>query len=124
MSTAKADYINSIMKSLDIPYQYMTWKGEIPNRYYTGEYTEVESVSMEENGYQETSFMINGFTRESWELLEKDKEALKDALPKRKILEDGSGIAVFYGNAFPIRQDDASLKRIQINLTVKEWKVK
>ena len=117
-------FIKTLMKSLGIPYQHMTWKGTIPNRYYTGEYTEVESATMEENGYQETSLMVTGFTRDTWELLEKDKETLKDALPQKAIFEDGSGIAVIYGNAFPIRQDDSSLKRMQINLTIKEWKVK
>ena len=40
------------------------------------------------------------------------------------IISNGSGIAVFYGNAFPVPTGDGFLKRLQINLTVKEWKVK
>lgn len=74
-------------------------------------------------GYQETSFMLTGFTNSAWSLLENDKAAIKKVLPKQVIFPDGSACAVLYANAFPIRQDNISLKRIQINLTIKEWKV-
>ena len=124
MSEDALKYMKSLMKSLGIPYKFASWIGKVPERYFIGEYTEVESPTYEENGYQETSFMITGFTRGSWDLLEKDKKKIKDALPKKAIFEDGSGIAVLYGNAFPIPQNDPALKRIQINLTIKEWKVK
>ena len=113
-----------LMQSFGILYEFMTWQAPtIPERYYVGEYTEVESPYEEESGYQETSFMLTGFTNSAWSLLEYDKAAIKKVLPKQVIFPDGSACAVLNANAFPIRQDNISLKRIQINLTIKEWKV-
>ena len=124
MTTQAMKYIEDLMRSLGIPYDFMIWQEPIiPERYYVGEYTEVESPYEEESGYQETSFMLTGFTNSAWSLLEKDKAAIKKALPKKVIFPDGSACAVLYANAFPIRQDNISLKRIKINLTIKEWKV-
>lgn len=34
-----------------------------------------------------------------------------------------SCVAVFYDSAFPVPTGDGELKRIQINLSIKEWKV-
>lgn len=124
MTTQAMKYIEDLMQSIGIPYDFMTWQAStIPERYYVGEYTEVESPYEEESGYQETSFMLTGFTNSAWSLLENDKAAIKKVLPKQVIFPDGSACAVLYANAFPIRQDNISLKRIQINLTIKEWKV-
>ena len=123
MTTQAMKYIEDLMQSMGIPYDFMTWQAPtIPERYYVGEYTEVESPYEEESGYQETSFMLTGFTNSAWSLLENDKAAIKKVLPK-VFFSDGSACAVLYANAFPIRQDNISLKRMQINLTIKEWKV-
>lgn len=40
------------------------------------------------------------------------------------ILEDKTGIAVFYTLSMPVPTGVDELKRIQINLKVKEWRVK
>lgn len=76
---------------------------------------------------QETQFILTGTGKGSWSELEKQKEKIKKLFPanggRRAILDDKSGVAVFYGNAFPVPTGDGFMKRLQINLTVKEWKV-
>ena len=88
MTTQAMKYIEDLMQSIGIPYDFMTWQAPtIPERYYVGEYTEVESPYEEESGYQETSFMLTGFTNSAWSLLENDKAAIKKVLPKQVILD-------------------------------------
>lgn len=123
MSIEALNFIGSLMKSLSVPYKFTEWKGDIPEYYFTGEYQEVESLTKEENGFQETSFILNGFTRGEWLLLEEVKTKIEKALPKQAMTESGSVVAIFYAQAFPVPTGDAELKRIQINLSIKEWKV-
>lgn len=123
MSIAALNYISDIMKSIGIPYQFGEWTDEVPDRYYVGEYQEIPSPTKEEDGGQETSFILNGWTRKSCMILEQDKETIERSLPKSRMNQDGSCVAVFYDSAFPVPTGDGELKRIQINLTIKEWKV-
>lgn len=117
--------ISDIMKSLGIAYGFMEYNGNpFVYPYYVGEYSEETSVS--EDGQQSASFMLTGFSRGSWLELENTKEKIKDYFGiggKTAILDNGSGVAVFYDNALVVPTDDADLKRIQINLTVTEWRV-
>ena len=93
--------------------------------YFTGEYSESEAAS--ENGMQEVTFILNGFSRSTWEVLETAKALIEDYFNKiygiTAIAETGNAVAVFYSNSTSIPVEDAELKRIQINLTIKEWKV-
>lgn len=123
MSIAALNIISDSMSELKIPYCFAEWKGDVPDRYFVGEYQEVESPTKEEDGYQETSFILTGTTRSSWLSLEKDKETIEKYFPKSLITKDGSCVAIFYANSFVVPTGDAELKRIQINLTIKEWKV-
>ena len=55
------------------------------------------------------------------------KETIKQLFPnvggKTAILPNGNGIAVFYDYSLNVPIDDPELKRIQINVLVKEWSV-
>ena len=77
---------------------------------------------------QETQLILTGTGRGSWKKLEQQKEKIEKLFPaiggRTAILDNGSGVAVFYGNAFPVPTGDGFLKRLQINLTIKEWSVK
>lgn len=117
------EYINRILSPV-IEYQFGTWVTHpVPDPFWVGEYIEVESNEREENGYQETTFILTG-TGSSWADLENDKKKITEAIAGRTaILPDGNGIAVYYGNAHNVPTGDAELKRIQVNLTVKEWSV-
>ena len=85
---------------------------------------EDDSPTKEEDGSQGTTFILNGWTRGNPILFEQDKETIERFLPQSRMNQDGSCVAVFYSNAFSVPTGDGTLKRIQINLTIKEWKVK
>lgn len=123
MSISALKFISEKLERLKIPYAFEEWTAnEVPDPYFVGEYNEVESTEREENGYQETTFILTG-TGRKWFGLEQAKEIIENNITETAILPNGNGIAVFYSNSFPVPTGDAELKRIQINLTIKEWRV-
>lgn len=125
MSIAALEYINNLMQSMGIPYEFMRWNTEPPDSYYfVGEYNEHAMTTMEEDGRQDATFILRGYTRGSWLLLEQAKAKIEQSVPKTAILSDGTGIAVFYGSGTIVPTADAELKSIKIDLTIQEWKVK
>ena len=119
MTTETLSYINNVLTDeLEIPYAFMEWQDDPPEAYFVGEYSEGDTP--EEDGCQEITFIIDGFTRGSWFSLEKYKQKIEQNIERTAILASGAG--VFYGNASPVPTGDADLKRIQINLTIKEYK--
>ena len=128
MTTAVMKFISEAMESEGIPYEFMEFTSPIADlqSYWAGEYSEIPPNA--EDGMQETQLILTGTGRGSWLNLEKEKVKIEKIFPtiggRTAILDNGSGVAVFYGNAFPVPTGDGFLKRLQINLTVKEWKVK
>lgn len=123
MSISALKFISEKLERLKIPYAFEEWTAnEVPDPYFVGEYNEVESTEREENGYQEITFILTG-TGRKWLGLEQAKEIIENNITETAILSNGNGIAVFYSNSFPVPTGDAELKRIQINLTIKEWRV-
>lgn len=116
-----------IAKELDkigIPYSFMRWNTEASYPYWVGEYQ--ETTTENEDGYKEYTMMLTGTTNaDSWLSLEEQKNTIESHFPPvyglRTTTENGS-VAIFYQHAFPIDTGDANLKRIQVNLLVKEWK--
>ena len=128
MTEAGLDFIREMMDGLSIPYDFMEWKARppeepTPDRYHVGEPIPVMTTTMEEDGMEETDFILRGFTRSSWTLLWRDARNIKKNLPQTAILPDGTGIAVFYNGSTPVPTGDAQLKSIKTNLTIKEWSV-
>ena len=99
--------------------------GKIVYPYSVGEYSETEQLF--EDGMQETNFILNLFHRGDWLGLETAKEKIEKYFNKvggKKVMAaDGSVAVVFYANALIVPTGDAELKRIQINLHCKEWRV-
>ena len=123
MSIAALKFVSDTLDSIGISYQFGEWStNPVPNPYFVGEYTEPESMTREEDGYQETSFILTG-TGTSWLTLEQAKATIENNISKTAILSNGNGVAIFYGGSLIIPTGDAELKRIQINLTIKEWSV-
>lgn len=118
------------MSDMGLNYDFMEFS-EPAYPYFTGEYQEVPPMS--EDGEQETSFILNGFARDVGEdktaylELENAKEKIAAYFSKvsgKTIITDkGSAVAVFYANSLVIPTGDSELKRLQINLTIKEWSV-
>ena len=116
--------IKDAMADLGIVYSFMEYKGnEYP--YFVGEYT--ESPQPNEDGLQETTFLLTGFSRTTWGELESAKAKIKKKFHQSDglvVTTDEGVVAIFYENGLVVPTGDAELKRIQINLMIKEWKVK
>ena len=125
MSKASLRIIADAMRELGLAYGFMEYAGELVYPYFVGEYTEQAPTT--EDGLQITNFMLTGFSRGSWLALEDAKERIAQYFGmvsgKTVISENGSGVAIFYENTLVVPTEDATLKRIQINLHIKEWKV-
>lgn len=126
MSMAGLKFVADMMQEIGVPYAYERWNTKPPDDYYcVGEsYTEIPSLTKEENGRQDTTLYLRLFTRGEWLLLEQAKERIEKNCARTAILDDGSGIAIFYESAMIVPTGDADLKSIKINLTIQEWKVK
>lgn len=114
------------MTALDIPYQLIEWNaadGRLTYPYFVGEFS--ETPTMNEDGSEESTLLLTGTTRGSWLELEEIKAKIKAHFPAvgglRSSTDSGS-IAVFYSGSLTIPTGEADLKRIQINLDIKEWK--
>ena len=80
-------------------------------------------TTREECGRQDATFILRGYTRGSWLLLEQAKAKIEKGLPLTAILDDGSGVAIFYSSGTVVPTGDADFKSIKIDLTIQEWKV-
>jgi hypothetical protein len=121
MSVAALNIISKSMESLGINYEFGAWNSKIVYPYFVGEYQETPTLN--EDGMTETTFILNGFSRGSWLELEQAKEKLEKYFNTLTVIAEKSAVAVFYDNSFVVPTGDAELKRIQINLKIKEWKV-
>ena len=123
MSEAALKFISDLMESMGIPYAFMEWQERPPDCYFVGEYMDNPSPTREESGLTESTFILRGFTRREWLLLEQAKQKIEKRVAVTAILDDGSGIAVFYDTAQPVPTGDSELKSIKINLEIQERKV-
>ena len=122
MSIEVLKFINNKLVENGINYEFMQWNKDIVYPYFVGEYQEEEPLN--EDGMQETLFMLTGFSKGSYLKLEQEKEKIEKIFNSvTVILPNGNGLAVFYSGSLVIPTGDAELKRIQINLAIKEWKV-
>lgn len=126
MSIAALAAMKDAMKFLEINYAFGEWTAAPVYPYFVGEYQEVASVN--EDGMQESTFILTGFSRGSWYELEYEKEKIMNYFSKVGgdivVTENNSVVAFFYSESLIVPTGEAELKKIQINLTVKEWSVK
>lgn len=126
MSKQMLKVVSDGMKAMGLEYDFGTYKKN-PKvyPYFVGEYTETESFT--EDGLQESTFLLTGFHRGTWLELEDTKEKIEKYFNrvsgKTVITDNGSAVAVFYGHSLVVPTGNAELKSIQVNLTIKEWKV-
>lgn len=122
MTTESLAFINDILTEADINYEFMEWTSDVAYPYWVGEYT--ESEPMNEDGMQESTFMITGTTNGSWLSLEEAKATIESKLCNQTvILSNGNGLAVLYSGSLNVPTGNEKMKRMQINLLIKEWKV-
>lgn len=124
MTTEALKAVEAGMAALGLNYAFIEWKKKPEYPYFTGEYQEKPSTT--EDGLQEADFILNGFTRGSWLELETAKEKIENYFyrdGRTAIASNGNAVVVSYSNGFVVPTGDAELKRIEIHLDVKEWKV-
>ena len=111
------------LQAIGVPYEFMEWTSPVQYPYFVGEYTETATTT--EDGYESSTVILTGTTRGSWLELEQIKETIKNHFPPihglRKSTDDGT-MVFYYANGFPVPTGEADLKRIQINIDVKEWR--
>lgn len=125
MTSEPLKLISDGMAALGLNYAFVQFEGEPVYPYFVGEYQ--ESPPEDESGRQDATFILTGFTRGSWLELETAKEKIENYFNrisgKTVIAENGTAVAIFYERSLVIPTGDAELKRIEINLLIKEWKV-
>lgn len=116
--------VSDSMEALGLNYALMRWEGGPDYPYFVGEYQEVPMTT--EDGLQETDFTLTGYTRGSWLDLETAKEQIMKYFHPiwgKRVITDETGVAILYANSFAVPTVEAELKKIEINLIIKEWKV-
>lgn len=129
MTIKPLQIIENAMQELKIEYGFGSYSGnsagQIAYPYFVGEYT--ESPIEDESGLQNATILLTGFHRGTWEGLEAAKAKIEAYFHKvggkTVMAENGSAVIVFYDSALIVPKEDAELKSIQINLSVKEWSV-
>lgn len=115
--------ISDELNSIGVPYEFMRWTSAVEYPYFVGEYSEISPIT--EDGYKESTMILTGTTRGSWFDLEQIRSKIERHFPPiyglRKATDEGT-VAIFYANSFPVDSGESDLKRIQINLQIKEWR--
>lgn len=121
------EFINNALDDAGVPYEFMEWTQGVTYPYFVGEYSEFEPDN--ESGEEDKSFILTGFYRgdNARYELEKMRAKIEATFPaiggKVAALDSGSVVAVFYGNSSYIPTGEEELYKIQINLSIKLWKV-
>ena len=120
----KLEFINEQMDNIAVPYEFGDeWTSEVKYPYFTGEITEEPPTT--EDGAEESTLILTGFNRGKRIDLETVKETIKKHFNPVTGLcaqTDSGSIAVFFDGSFYIPTGEDDLKKIQINLKIKEWK--
>ena len=124
MKESTAKLLDDRMSAV-VQYALGRWKGKPADKtscYWTGEITEVDSPNRAENGMQEISVILRGFTRGSYMLLEQEKDKIANYVPITTVLADGTGVVILYDYGMMVPTGDAELKSMKINMTIQEWR--
>lgn len=120
----KLKFINEQMTAISVPYEFGQWSSAVKYPYTVGEIT--EEPTMTEDGFEESTLLLTVFHRGNLIDLETVKERIKSHFCPiyglRGQTDSGSSIAVFFDGSFYIPTGEADLKKLQINIKIKEWK--
>lgn len=118
-------FVDTELSKIGVPYEFLEWTQPVSYPYFVGEYNETEPTN--ESGELDKMFILTGFCRgkDARLRLEENRQKIEDAFLEgmTATLNSGSVVAVFYGNSFYIPTGEAELFKIQINLSIKLWKV-
>lgn len=103
--------------SMNIPYTFDEWDREIELPQFIGEISEVPTT--DEDGKNEYSFILTGYATSYSELFT-FAEQLRN---KYKIPYIVDKVVIKYDNMTTIDNGTEDLKQIQVNLTIKDWRM-
>lgn len=115
--------IADAMESLGLRYDFEEWGGKVEYPYFVGHYDEVAPAT--EDGMQEASFLVTGWSRKSWLELQKAANAIREAFPTvsgRTGEAGGVAYGIWYETSTTVPTEEPELKSIQITLNVKYWR--
>ena len=119
----KLKFIKEQMDILAVPYEFGEWTSDVQYPYFVGELSEEEPMT--EDGAEFSTLILTGFHRGKRITLEELKKKIKkhfNPIYGQRGQTESGAIAVFYAGAFYVPSGEAELQKIQINLTIKEWK--
>lgn len=119
----KLKFISEQMEAISVPYELGEWTSDVVYPYTVGEY--IEDPIETEDGAEETTLILSCFHRGKQIDLENIKTKIKKHFHPIYGLRgdtDSGSIAVFFDGAQPIPTGEKGLKRMDINLKIKEWK--
>lgn len=119
MSPECLAYVNGLLSNI-INYDFGIWASDVTLPYWVGEISGIPSN--DESGREEATLILTGTAKSLYELV-LDIEKVRQLNDTRAILSNENGIAIFYENALVIPIEEGELKRMQINLNIKEWRV-
>lgn len=122
----KLEFIgHQLNEVLNIPYRLGQWNSVVAYPYSVGEITEDPITT--EDGHETSTLLITVFHRGEDALLKLDevKEKIKKHFSPIYGLRgetDSGTIVIYYDGSFYVPTGEADLKKIQINLSIQEWK--
>ena len=119
----KYKFISDQMAAINVPYELGEWASDVIYPYSVGEFTEFSVAT--EDGAEESELLLSIFNRGNYSDLVRITDKIKKHFPANGGLcakTDSGSIAVFFDGSAPIPTNEAGLKKIQINLRIKEWK--
>lgn len=120
----KLKCINEQMALIAVPYQFGEWAGAISYPYFVGELPSPSEFPTED-GREDSNMIVTGFHRGDILTLVEYAERIKthfDPVFGFRAKTDSGSIAVFFNGFLIIPAGEADLKKIEIHLTIKEWK--
>lgn len=119
----KLKFIKEQMDMISVPYEFGEWTSPVVYPYTVGEITDDPIVT--EDGLEESTLLLTVFHRGKRLDMENIKATIKkhfDPIFGLRAATDSGSIAVFFDGAFYIPSGEADLKKLQINIKIKEWK--
>lgn len=122
MTLKTLSLVNHLLTDAGIAYALHTYKSNtVRYPYWIGEYT--EGSPDEETGYRKSTLILTGTTNGTWSKLKAEKDVIEDLFrDRRAILDNGHAVAFYVENSLEIPTQLDTIKRIQLNITVMEWR--
>lgn len=122
MTTKTLELIKTMLTGANLNYAFHTLKStSVTYPYWIGEY--IESSPNEETGFRQSTFILTGTTNTTWGSLQTNKTTIEDLFRNKKAIHsDGTAVAFFIENSLEVPTELDTLKKIQINISVLEWR--